>query len=69
MIISPPTNAFSEIGTVAQSIFDSVSPAVIMIIGILLAFFVVEMIIDSVSYRSLNEKVDRELERSRKLIE
>lgn len=68
MLISTSTNTLQQIGLVSSDTFSSVLPFLYVIIGILLAFFIVSMIIDALQWNKLEEKVDSELKRSKELL-
>lgn len=63
MLISTTTNATSEIGSVATSSFGAVAPFIYLIFGIIIAFFVAEIIIDMVAQKKHDREIDDTLDR------
>jgi hypothetical protein len=68
MLFSTSSNTLAEIGSVSSDTFSSILPFLYLIIGVLLAFFIVAMIIDTLQWNKLEEKVERELKRSNELL-
>jgi len=64
MLISP-TNVIGEIGTVSTSAFSTIAPIVYIVMGIALAFFIAEILINIVSERNLDKRISDTVERSR----
>jgi len=64
MLISP-TNVVGEIGTVSTSVFSSVAPFFYVVLGIVIAFFIGEIVMNIVSERKLDKRIADTLERSR----
>jgi len=64
-MISTSTNVLGEISSVTSSVFFSVSPYFFFIIGIVVAFFVAEIMIDVANEKKLDKRIADTLERSR----
>jgi hypothetical protein len=63
MLFSSTTNAYSELSAVASTAFNDFWPYLVLVIGIPLAFFIIEMLIglvaDSRKDREVMDRADR----------
>lgn len=63
MLFGTTTSVYSNLGAVSQSVFDDTWPYLILCIGVPLAFFIIEMLIDLIrtdrSDKRLYERVDK----------
>ena len=67
MLIATSTNTFSELSTVSSSMFSSILPYLYVIIGIILAFYIIETIRFWFSdYPERYNKLEKEKEETRK---
>lgn len=61
MLISSSTNAYQQIGLVSTNIFTSILPFLYLVLGIILAFFIVELIIDTIRTSQSDKKVQEKM--------
>ena len=51
MLFGTTTSVYTNLGAVSQSVFDDTWPYMVLVIGIPLAFFIIEMLIGLISGR------------------
>lgn len=71
-MLIPQTDVYGGISQVSTSAFNDVLPYLILIIGIILAFYIIEVLIgimrsDKQKEKDINTMADKEIARSEKL--
>lgn len=57
MLFQSATSTVSEIGVVSSNAFSSISPYLYLVIGLVLAFFILEMLIDIIATSKSDKKL------------
>lgn len=58
LIIPTDTSAFSNLSTVSSDLFSSILPYLYVVVGIIVAFYIIEKIIDMLRPKGLKEHND-----------
>jgi len=54
MLFSTTSDVYSNLGAVSQSVFGDIWPYIVLVIGIPLAFFIIEMLVDLIRGKDQN---------------